>query len=68
MTIKARVIQPQNIRVKRAIVSGDSVNIGSKTINELADIDAEKIDDGLMSYDEDEGKWVTTTVLDGGTF
>lgn len=68
MTIKARVIQPQNIRVKRAIVSGDNVNIGSKTINELSDIDAEKIDDGLMSYNEEEGKWVTKTVLDGGTF
>lgn len=68
MSIKARVVQPQNIRVKQATINASNVNLGAKEVNELSDIDAEKIDDGLMSYDEELGKWVTTTTLDGGTF
>lgn len=68
MSIKASIVQPRNIRVKQAIVDASTLNIGSKEINELSDVNAEKTDGGIMVYDEDQEVWVTTTNLDGGTF
>jgi hypothetical protein len=42
--------------------------LSAKSINELADVEVTETDDGLLSYDAATDKWVTKTVLDGGTF
>lgn len=70
MAIKARLLQTNNIRAKQVAVgnSSSNVNISTKSINELADVDATETDDGLLSYDATTDKWTTTTILDGGTF
>jgi len=58
-----------NVRAKQvAIGNAQNVNIASKSINELADVNATETDDGLLSYDASTDKWTTTTNLDGGTF
>jgi len=68
--IKARVLQTNTIRAKQVAIGNSStnVNLSAKSINELADVDVTETDDGLLSYDAATDKWVTKTVLDGGTF
>ena len=68
--VKARILQNNTIRAKQVAVGNSStnVNLSAKSINELADVDVIETDDGLLSYDAATDKWVTKTVLDGGTF
>ena len=68
--VKARILQNNTIRAKQVAIgnSNTNVNISTKSINELADVNASETDDGLLSYDASSDKWTTTTVLDGGTF
>jgi hypothetical protein len=68
--IKARVLTNNTIRAKQVAIgnSSSNVNLSAKSINELADVEVTETDDGLLSYDSETDKWVTKTVLDGGTF
>lgn len=69
-TIGGRIQGTGNLRAKQVAIGNSSadVNLASKSINELSDVDATETDDGLLSYDATTDKWTTTTVLDGGTF
>ena len=68
--VKARILQNNTIRAKQVAIgnSNTNVNISTKSINELADVDVTETDDGLLSYDAESDKWRTTTSIDGGTF
>ena len=68
--VKARILQNNTIRAKQVAIgnSNTNVNISTKSINELADVNASETDDGLLSYDAETDKWTTTTSIDGGTF
>jgi len=68
--VKARILTNNTIRAKQVAIGNSStnVNLSAKSINELADVDVTETDDGLLSYDAATDKWVTKTVLDGGTF
>ena len=68
--VKARILQNNTIRAKQVAIgnSNTNVNISTKSINELADVDVTETDDGLLSYDAESDKWKTTTSIDGGTF
>jgi len=49
-------------------IGSSSSAVSTADLNDLADVNATETDDGLLSYDAATDKWVTTTVLDGGTF
>ena len=67
--ISGRVGGTGNIRAKQvAIGSGGGTDLSTKSLNELADVNATETDDGLLSYDQASDKWTTTTKIDGGTF
>ena len=75
-TIKARVLQGNQIRAKQVAIGNSSTlqaDLTNKSINELLDVNAAETDGGLLSYDQSTDKWVTKTDLtglniDGGTF
>ena len=68
-TIKARVLNNSNIRAKQvAIGNTDTVNLSTKSIQELQDVDATETDKGYLQYDQASDKWKTTSTIDGGTF
>ena len=68
-TIKARVLNNSNIRAKQvAIGNTDTVNLSTKSIQELSDVNATEPDKGVLQYNAATDKWETTNVLDGGTF
>tara|TARA_B100000963_G_scaffold195085_2_gene169801 strand:- start:44698 stop:44910 length:213 start_codon:yes stop_codon:yes gene_type:complete len=68
-TVKARILNNSNIRAKQvAIGNTDTVNLSTKSINELSDVDASENDKGVLQYNASTDKWETTNVLDGGTF
>ena len=67
--ITARVQGQGNVRVKQVAVGNQTnVNISSKSINELQDVNAAENDDGFLQYNASNDKWETTTSIDGGTF
>lgn len=69
MAIKARLLQTNNIRAKQVAVGNSSnVDISTKSINELADVNVTETDNGVLQYNAETDKWETTNVLDGGTF
>ena len=66
---KARVLNNSNIRAKQvAIGNTDTVNLSTKSIQELSDVNATETDKGVLQYNASTDKWETTNVLDGGTF
>tara|TARA_Y100000592_G_C5464366_1_gene315834 strand:+ start:1917 stop:2129 length:213 start_codon:yes stop_codon:yes gene_type:complete len=68
-TVKARILNNSNIRAKQvAIGNTDTVNLSTKSINELSDVNASENDKGVLQYNAATDKWETTNVLDGGTF
>ncbi len=68
-TIGGSIVGAGNIRAKQvAIGTQAGTDITSKSLQELADVNAAETDDGLLSYDASTEKWTTTTNLDGGTF
>ena len=68
-TIGGVVSGAGNVRAKQVAVGGQTnVNITSKSINELADVNASETDDGVLQYNASTDKWETTNSLDGGTF
>ena len=68
-TIGGVVACAGNVRAKQVAVGGQTnVNITSKSINELADVNASETDDGVLQYNASTDKWETTNSLDGGTF
>ena len=68
-TFKARILNNSNIRAKQvAIGNTDTVNLSTKSINELSDVNASENDKGVLQYNAATDKWETTNVLDGGTF
>ena len=68
-TIKARVLNNSNIRANQvAIGNTDTVNLSTKSIQELSDVNATETDKGVLQYNASTDKWETTNVLDGGTF
>ena len=68
-TVKARILNNSNIRAKQvAIGNTDTVNLLTKSIQELSDVNATETDKGVLQYNAATDKWETTNVLDGGTF
>ena len=68
-TVKARILNNSNIRAKQvAIGNTDTVNLSTKSIQELSDVNATETDKGDLQYNAATDKWETTNVLDGGTF
>tara|TARA_A100001388_G_scaffold268043_1_gene242789 strand:+ start:3756 stop:3968 length:213 start_codon:yes stop_codon:yes gene_type:complete len=68
-TVKARILNNSNIRAKQvAIGNTDTVNLSTKSIQELSDVNATETDKGVLQYNASTDKWETTNVLDGGTF
>ncbi len=70
-TIKARVLQGNQIRAKQVAIGNSTTlqaDLSSKSINELLDVNAAETDNGLLAYDQSTDKWVTKTTIDGGTF
>lgn len=68
MAIKGKLKGTGNIKVQTLKVGVTDVNITTKSINELQDVEASETDKGLLQYDQSTDKWKTTTVIDGGTF
>ena len=67
--ITARVQGQGNVRVKQVAVGNQTnVNISSKSINELQDVNAAENDDGFLQSNASNDKWETTTTIDGGPF
>jgi len=69
-SVGARIAGATNIRAKQVAIgnSSTSVNLATKSIQELSDVNASETDDGLLSYNATTDKWETTTSIDGGTF
>ena len=69
-SVGARIAGATNIRAKQVAVGNAStnVNLATKSIQELSDVNATETDDGLLSYNATTDKWETTTSIDGGTF
>jgi|TARA_B100000073_G_C23439946_1_gene454902 hypothetical protein len=68
MAIKGKLRGTGNIKVQTLKVGVTDVNITTKSIQELQDVEASETDKGLLQYDQATDKWKTTTVIDGGTF
>ena len=68
MAIKGKLRGTGNIKVQTLKVGVTDVNITTKSIQELQDVEASETDKGLLQYDQTTDKWKTTTVIDGGTF
>jgi len=68
--ISGKVQGQGNFRVKQVAIGNSStnVNLSAKSIQELSDVDASETDNGLLAYNASSDMWVTTTVIDGGTF
>ena len=55
-TVKARILNNSNIRAKQvAIGNTDTVNLSTKSIQELSDVNATETDKGGMAIDDVEG-------------
>tara|TARA_S200000501_G_scaffold123234_1_gene116265 strand:+ start:291 stop:500 length:210 start_codon:yes stop_codon:yes gene_type:complete len=67
-TVKARIVANPNVRAKQVSIGASSVNLATKSIQELSDVEATETNKGLLQYDQASDKWKTTTVIDGGTF
>ena len=67
-TVKARIVANPNVRAKQVSNGASSVNLATKSIQELSDVEATETNKGLLQYDQASDKWKTTTVIDGGTF
>ena len=68
-TVKARILNNSNIRAKQvAIGNTDTVNLSTKSIQELSDVNATETDKGVLQYNAATDKWETTNLIDGGTF
>lgn len=68
MAIKGKLRGTGNIKVQTLKVGVTDVNITTKSIQELQDVEASETDKGYLQYDQSTDKWKTTTVIDGGTF
>lgn len=67
-TIKGRLRGTGNIKVQTLKVGATDVNLSTKSINELQDVEATETDQGYLQYDQSSDKWKTTSTIDGGTF
>ena len=68
MTIKGKLRGTSNIKVQTLKLGSTDVNISTKSIQELQDVEATETDQGLLQYDASADKWKTTSTIDGGTF
>jgi len=68
-SVRARVSSSGGgIKIKQVAIGSSNVGVSTSELNDLADVNATESDDGLLSYDAATDKWVTTTILDGGTY
>jgi len=68
-SVRARVSSSAGgAKIKQVAIGSSNAGVSTSELNDLADVNATESDDGLLSYDAATDKWVTTTVLDGGTF
>jgi|TARA_B110001452_G_scaffold257153_1_gene251085 hypothetical protein len=68
MSIKGKLRGTSNIKVQTLKLGSTDVNISTKSIQELQDVEATETDQGLLQYDASADKWKTTSTIDGGTF
>ena len=68
MSIKGKLRGTSNIKVQTLKLGSTYVNISTKSIQELQDVEATETDQGLLQYDASADKWKTTSTIDGGTF
>ena len=66
--IKGKLRGTQNIKVQTLKVGATDVNLSTKSVNELQDVEATETDQGYLQYDLAADKWKTTSTIDGGTF
>ena len=67
-TIGGVLSNTTNLRAKQVTVGSGGADLGTKSIQELSDVNATETDEGPLTYNASTDKWETTTVLDGGTF
>lgn len=68
MSIKGKLRGTSNIKVQTLKLGSTDVNLSTKSIQELQDVEATETDQGLLQYDASADKWKTTSTIDGGTF
>ena len=75
MAIKGQLRGTGNIKVATMKVGATDVNLSTKSIQELSDVNATETDGGVLKYNAATDKWVTetnvgsmVTTIDGGTF
>ena len=75
MAIKGQLRGTGIIKVATMIVGATDVNLSTKSIQELSDVNATETDGGVLKYNASTDKWVTetnigsvVTSIDGGTF
>tara|TARA_Y100000361_G_C11041814_1_gene280330 strand:- start:363 stop:596 length:234 start_codon:yes stop_codon:yes gene_type:complete len=66
-TIGGTLSNTTNLRAKQ-VSFGGAADLGTKSIQELSDVNAAETDKGLLTYNSTTDKWETTTNIDGGTF
>ena len=68
-SVRARVSSSAGgAKVKQVAIGSSNAGVSTSELNDLADVNATETDDGLLSYDANTDKWVTTDTIDGGTF
>lgn len=65
MTVKGKLVQSQNIKVKQ--VSLGQI-VGATTLDGLNDTNLVETEDGILIYDIATDKYVLRTNIDGGTY
>tara|TARA_B100000809_G_scaffold129090_1_gene127115 strand:- start:1349 stop:1582 length:234 start_codon:yes stop_codon:yes gene_type:complete len=66
-TIGGVLSNTTNLRAKQVTV-GSTMDLGTKSIQELSDVAATETDDAMLVYDAATDKWIASTNIDGGTF
>tara|TARA_B100001996_G_scaffold254403_1_gene197605 strand:+ start:360 stop:596 length:237 start_codon:yes stop_codon:yes gene_type:complete len=67
-TIGGTLSNTTNLRAKQVSFGSGATDLGTKSIQELSDVNASETDKGLLTYNSTTDKWETTTTIDGGTF
>jgi hypothetical protein len=66
-TIGGVLSNTTNLRAKQVTV-GSTMDLATKSIQELSDVAATETDDAMLVYDAATDKWIASTNIDGGTF
>ena len=62
-TVKARIVANPNVRAKQVSIGAASVNLATKSIQELSDVEATETNKGLLQYDQASDMWSFGCIL-----